>query len=64
MTFTQLLSSELAVILFQIFVETASCGVHKLIGTGGVPSSLTLIVLAVAGGLSVFTGRSAGTSYS
>ena len=37
--------------LFCTAVERASYRVHKLFGTGGVPTSLTFIVLAVADGL-------------
>ena len=39
---------------FQMFctaVERASCEVHKLLHAGEVPTALTTIVLAVAGGL-------------
>ena len=49
------------VTLFRTAVERASCEVHKLLRTGGVPTPLTLLFwwsLAVS---SVFGGRSAGT---
>ena len=49
------------VTLFRTAVERASCEVDKLLRTGGVPTSLTLLFwwsLAVS---SVFGGRSAGT---
>ena len=44
-----------------------SCRKSKLLHTGGLPTSLTLIVLAVTGGpfvSSVSEGRSVGTNYS
>ena len=37
--------------LFRAADERANCGVHKLFRIGGVPTSLTLTVLAVADGL-------------
>ena len=37
--------------LFHTAVERANCRVHKVLHTGGVPTSLTLIVVAVADGL-------------
>ena len=52
----------LFVTLFRASVETAISEVSRLLRTGGVPTSLTLTVLVVAYGLSVFTGRSAGMS--
>ena len=39
------------VTLLRTAAETATREVHKLLGTGGVPISLTIVVLAVAGGL-------------
>ena len=55
-------SDTVFVTLLRTAVETAISGVHKLLRTGGVPTSLTLIVvLAVS---SLFTDRSARTSYS
>ena len=51
--------------LFHTAVERASCRVHKVLHTGGVPTSLTLIVLAVADGLFGLNGsHSTGTCYS
>ena len=41
-------SDTVFVTLFCAAVETASSKVHKLLPTGGVPTSLTFIVLAVA----------------
>ena len=40
------------VTLFRAAVERACCGVHKLLRTGEVPTTLTSIVLVVADGLS------------
>ena len=45
--------------LDQFSLERASRGVHKLLGTGEVPTSLAAIVLAEADVSSVFVGRSA-----
>ena len=45
------LSDSVFVALFCAAVERASCGVHKLLCSGGVPTSLTFIVLVVADGL-------------
>ena len=42
--------------LFRTAVERASCGVHKLLHTGGVHIILTSIVLALADGLSCLWG--------
>ena len=39
--------------LFRTVVERAGCGVRRLLRTGGVPTSLTFILLLVAGGLFV-----------
>ena len=39
--------------LFRTAVERAGCEVHKLLDIGGVPTSLTFILLLVAGGLFV-----------
>ena len=52
------------VTLFRTAVETAIRGVHKLLGTGGVPASLTLLFWRWLTMSSVFTGRRARTSYS
>ena len=49
---------------FRTAVETAVSGVRKLIRTGGVPTSLTLFFWRWLTISSVFTGGSAGTSYS
>ena len=49
------------VTLFHTAVETVVSEVDKLLGTGGVPISLTLLFWR---GLAVFTGGSAGTSCS
>ena len=45
-------------------VETAISGVHKLLGTGEVPTSLTLLFWRWLTVSSVLTGQSARTSYS
>ena len=45
-------------------VARVSCGVHKLLGTGEVSTSLTLLFWRWLTACSVFTGRSGGTSYS
>ena len=50
--------------LFHTVVERASCGVHKLLGTGVVPTSLTLLFWWWLTVSSVFTGRIAGAGYS
>ena len=50
------LSDSVFVALFCAAVERASCGVHKLLCSGGVPTSLTFIVLVVADGLFGFYG--------
>ena len=50
--------------MFCAAAETAISGVHKLLGTGGVPTYLTLLFWWWLTVSSVFTGRSAGTSYS
>ena len=52
------------VTVFRTAVETAIRGVHKLLGTGGVPASLTLLFWRWLTMSSVFTGRRARTSYS
>ena len=49
---------------YRTAVETAVRGVHKLLRTGGVPTSLTLLLWLLLTVCSVLTGRSAGTSYS
>ena len=51
-------------ILLRRAVETAISGVHKLLRTGGVPTSLTLLIWRWLTVSSVFTGRSARTSHS
>ena len=45
-------------------VETAISGVHELLGTGGVPTSLTLLFWRWLTVSSVFSGRTTRTSYS
>ena len=45
------LSDTVFVTLFRTTVERGSCGEHKLLRTGGVSTSLTFIVLAMADGL-------------
>ena len=57
-------SDTVFVTLLHTAVETAISEVHKLLRTGGVSTSLTFIVLAVADGLFRFTGQSAQMSYS
>ena len=68
-------SDTVLVTLLRTAVETAVSEVHELLHTGGVPSSLTLlfwrgpqllntVVLSGVTVPSVFTGRSARTSYS
>ena len=52
------------VTLFHTAVETAISEVHKLLGTGGVPTSLTSFFWSWLTVSSVFTGRSQRTSYS
>ena len=49
---------------FHTAVERASCRVHKLLRTGGVPSSLTTMFWRWLTVSSVFTGRIAGAGYS
>ena len=51
-------------ILLRTAVETAVSGVHKLLGTGGVPTSLTVLIWRWLTVSSVFAGRSARTSHS
>ena len=50
--------------LFHTAVKTVISEVYKLLGTGGVPTSLTLLFWRWLTVSSVFTGRSARTSYS
>ena len=52
------------VTLFRTAVERASCGVHKMLRTGEIPTSLTLLFWRWLTVSSVFAGRSAWTSYS
>ena len=52
------------VTLFRTAVETSVSEVHKLLGTGGVPTSLTSLFWRWLTVSSVFAGRSAGMSYS
>ena len=55
------------VTLFHTAAERASCRVHKVLHTGGVPTSLTLIVLVAADGLFGLSGShstGSGTCYS
>ena len=52
------------VTLFHTAVETVISEVHKLLGTGGVLTSLTSLFWRWLAVSSVFTGGSAGTSYS
>ena len=44
-------------------VETAISGVHALLGTGGVPTSLTMLFWRWPTASSVFAGRSVQTSF-
>ena len=55
-------SDTVFVTLFRTAVETTISEVHKLLGTGDVPASLTLLFWWWLTVSSVFTGRSAGTS--
>ena len=57
-------SDTVFVTLLRIAVETAIIGVHKLLRTDGVPTSLTLLFLRWLTVSSVFSGRSVRTSYS
>ena len=58
-------SNTVLVTLFRTAVETAVIsGVHKLLRTGGVPTSLTLLFWLWLTVSSVFVGRGAWTSYS
>ena len=52
------------VTLFCRGVETATSEVHRLLRTGGVPTSLTLLFWWWLMVSLVFVGRSAGTGYS
>ena len=52
------------VTLFRKAAATAISGVHKLLGTGEVPTSLTLLLWRWLTVSSVFTDRSKRTSYS
>ena len=57
-------SDTVYVTLLRTAVETAANEVHKLLHTGGVPTSLAVLLWRWLTVSSVFTGRSAGTSYS
>ena len=57
-------SDTVFVTLLHTAVETAISGAHQLLGTGGVPTSLTLLSWRWLTVSSVFTGWNAGTSYS
>ena len=50
-----------SVILFHTAVERARCRLHKLLHTGGVPTSLTMFLWLMVS--LVFMGWSAGMSY-
>ena len=52
------------VALFHTTVETAFSKVHKLLGTGGVPTSLTALFWRWPAVSLVFAGRGTWTSYS
>ena len=62
--FNSCFSDTVFVTLFCTAVETAISGVHKLLRTGGVPTSLTLLIWRWLTVSSVFAGRSARTSCS
>ena len=66
--FSQSLFGHCLVTLLCTAVETAVSGVPKLLGTGGVPTSLTLLfwrrLVSLSAAASAFTGRRAWTSYS
>ena len=57
-------SDTVVVNLLRTAVETAVSEVHKLLGTGGVPTSLTSLFWRWLTVSSVFAGRSSGTNYS
>ena len=57
-------SDTVVVNLLRTAVETAISEVHKLLHTGGVPTSLTLLFWRWLTVSSVFAGRSSGTNYS
>ena len=63
-SFASVVSQQLLfVTLFGTAFETAISEVHKLLGTGGGPTSLTLLFWRWLAVSSVFAGRSARTSY-
>ena len=58
-------SDTVFVALLRVAIKTAIIGVvHKLLGTGGVPTSLTLLFWRWLTVSSVFSGRTTRTSYS